>query len=245
MIDRLSVRERPTGFPILHQRWSRLAFLHFRDDADVLRPFVPGGLSLDRFDEETWVSVVVFTATRMRPSLFPPIPGLSTAHQINLRTYVYRDGIPGLWFFSLDATNALAVWAARVAYRLPYYRARIEVDETDNRVSFRSQRTDRKARPALLRAKWEWGEPMPPAQPGTLEFFLVERYVLYSGTEARLLRARIHHRPWPLRRATITHLDSDILTAQGLRTQDRAPLVQGQAQPFDVSIWPPSRVRHS
>ena len=121
MIDRLSPRHRPSGWPVWHQRWSRLGFLHWPVAPNAVRSHVPGSLDLDLFEGAAWVTVVAFTVSRMRPTLLPPVPRLSNAHQINVRTYVHRDGVPGLWFLSLDANNPLAVWAARIAYQLPFF----------------------------------------------------------------------------------------------------------------------------
>jgi uncharacterized protein YqjF (DUF2071 family) len=238
-IDRLAVRNRPAGWPILHQRWSRLLFLHWRFAPQDVRPLVPGALELDLDDGAAWVGLAVFNVSRMRPTLLPPLPALSDGEEINLRTYVHRDGVPGLWFFSLDITNALAVWGARLAYRLPYYQARMTANAEADSVSFHAERTHPGAAPATFDATWHLGEPLPEAQPGTLEFFLVERYALWSGPAARLY-ARIHHRPWPLRRATLSHLRSTVLEAAGLPPPGDAPLLHAQAFPFDVDVWPPA-----
>ena len=239
MIDRLALRNRPSGIPILHQRWSRLLFLHWRLAPQDVRPLVPAALQLDLDEGAAWVGLTVFNVSRMRPTLLPPIPLLSDGEEINLRTYVHRDGVPGLWFFSLDITNALAVWGARLAYRLPYYRARMEAHAQDDRVSFRSERTHPGAPTATFDAAWQLGEPLPEAQPGTLEFFLVERYALWSGAAAQL-HARIRHRPWPLRRATASHVRSTLLEAAGLPAPKEAPLLHAQAFPFDVDVWRPT-----
>jgi uncharacterized protein len=241
LIDRLSVRRRPAGWPIFHQRWKRLVFLHWKLPPEAVRPLVPAGLELDLYEENAWVGLAAFTVSRMRPSLLPPIPLLSDAHQINLRTYVHCNAVPGLWFFSLDATNALAVLAARAAYRLPYYRASMQVIEEGGHVSFRSERTHARASRVTFAAAWRLGDSLPEPQPGTLDFFLLERYVLYAGSNDRLLRARIHHRHWPLRRVTLTQLASTMLEAHGLPTPACAPLAHAQAFPFDVDIWPPAR----
>src|SRR5215203_526520 len=166
MIDRLSPRSRPSGYPVLHQRWSRLAFLHWRLAPDLVRELVPEALDLDLFEGAAWVSVVAFTVSRMRPSLLPPIPALSDALQINVRTYVHRDGVPGLWFLSLDANNALAVWAARVAYRLAFFQARMHLGEDGAVVSFHCERTHPNAPKAAFDAAWERGETLPVPQPG-------------------------------------------------------------------------------
>ena len=173
MIDRLSVRERPRGCPVLHQRWSRLVFLHWRFPPEAVRPLVPSNLALDLFDGAAWVGMTPFTVSRMRPTLLPSLPVLSDGYEINLRTYVQRDGIPGLWFLSLDATNSLAVWGARVAYRLPYYRASMRVMHRGESVSFQAERTHGGAPRAMLDAAWETGDRVPDPRPDTLEFFLI------------------------------------------------------------------------
>jgi uncharacterized protein YqjF (DUF2071 family) len=217
-------------------------FLHWPLAPDVVRPFVPAALELDLFEGAAWVSLVAFTVSRMRPTLLPPIPGLSGAQQINVRTYVHREGVPGLWFFSLDANNRLAVWAARLSYRLAFFSARMQVADDGGVVAFRSERTDETAAKATFDAAWRPGDALPVPRNGTLNFFLLERYVLFSGTNDHLLRARIHHRPWLLRRVTLLHLASTMLEAQGLPRQIDAPLAHAQATPFDVAIWPPTRV---
>jgi len=239
LIDRLAPRLRPSGWPVLHQRWHGLVFLHWPMPAEALRALLPAGIEIDLFEGEAWVGVTPFSVSRMRPSLLPPLPLLSEAHEINVRVYVVRDGVPGIWFPSLEITNPLAKWGARIAYRLPYFRAAMRVGQRGEAFSFQSERTD--APPAAFDLEWRLGAPCAPAQPGTLEFFLIERYVLYSGAGGRLLRARIHHRPWPLREATVLRLASTLLDADGLPAPATPPLAHAQAEPFDVEVWPPTR----
>jgi len=216
--------------------------MHWAFAPGEVRGLVPPELELDLFAGRAWVSLAAFRVSSMRPTLVPPLPWLSRAEQINVRTYVHREGVPGLWFFSLDATNPVAVWAARLAYALPYHQARIRVVSDAKCVSFHAERTDVRAAPARLSASWECGESRPPVRPGTLESFLLERYVMYSGSGESMRRARIKHRPWPLRRASMRHLASTMLEAAGLPKRDDAPLVHAQGLPFDVGIWPPERL---
>jgi uncharacterized protein YqjF (DUF2071 family) len=237
VIDRLAPRRRPSGFPVLHQRWHGLVFLHWAFAPEAVRALVPAGLELDLFDGRAWVGVTPFSVSRMRPSLLPPLPGVSSADEINVRIYVHRDGVPGIWFPSLEITNRLAVVAARIAYRLPYFHARMTVDRHGDTVSFHSERSG-SAR-AVLDAQWQLGPPRPPAEPGSLEFFLIERYVLYSGDRARLWRARIHHRPWPLRDVAVLRLASTLLEADGMPSPTTPVLAHAQGEPFDVEVWPP------
>ena len=224
---------------MLHQRWHGLVFLHWAFDAEILRALVPRGLELDCFDGRAWVGVTPFTVTGMRPSFLPPLPGASRADEINVRVYVHRDGVPGIWFPSLEITNRLALVGARIAYRLPYFHARMRVDRDGDTVSFRSERSGSPG--ATLDARWRLGPVRPPTEPGSLEFFLIERYVLYSGGRTTLLRARIHHRPWPLREVTVLRVASTLLEACGLPSPTTPLLAHAQGDPFDVEVWPPQR----
>jgi uncharacterized protein len=240
VIDRLAPRRRPSGVPILHQRWHGLVFLHWAFAPEALQALVPAGLELDLFDARAWVGITPFSVSHLRPSFLPPLPAVSTADEINVRMYVHRDGVPGIWFPSLEITNRLALVAARIAYRLPYCHARMHVDRRGDEVSFRSERSG--SAPAVLDAQWRLGPPRAPAEPGSLEFFLIERYVLYSRARTTLLRARIHHRPWPLREVSVLRLASTLLEADGLPSPTTPVLAHAQAEPFQVEIWPPTRL---
>jgi uncharacterized protein YqjF (DUF2071 family) len=242
MIDRLAPRRRPSGCPFLRQRWSRLVFLHWRVAPDVVRAFVPATLDLDLFEGAAWVSVVPLSVTGMRPAILPPIPRLGDTQQVNVRTYVHRDGVPGLWFFSIDADNPLAVWGARIAYRLAFFHAHMNVGDHDGGTAFSSERTDASAVKATFEAQWRLADELPVPEPGTLDFFLLERYVLYSGSDQHMWRSRIHHRPWPLRSLDLRHLASTMVEAHGLPRPTEAPLTHAQALPFEVAIWAPRRV---
>jgi uncharacterized protein YqjF (DUF2071 family) len=240
---RLDARRRPSGRPVLHQRWQGLLFLHWAFDPAQLGCVLPAGLHLDTFEGRAWVGVTPFNVSRMRPTLLPALPWLSEASEINLRVYVHRDGIPGIWFPSLEITNRLAMWGARLAYQLPYFHARMDVAQNGDAFSFRSERSGANGQRAMLDVQWHRAEPLPAATPGTLEFFLIERYVLYCGEPAGSMRARIHHRPWPLRNAKVLHLTSTLLeAAAGIPRPATPVLAHAQAEPLDVEVWPPTHV---
>jgi uncharacterized protein YqjF (DUF2071 family) len=173
------------------QTWQNLLFAHWPVSHDVLRPHVPELLELEQFDGSAWVGLTPFRVTGLRLRGAPPLPFVSSFYELNCRTYVRSGDRPGIWFFSLDASNPVAVAAARRTYRLPYRHAQFEVKggafgvEAGGKGSFRAR-----YHPA--------GEPAPAAR-GTLEYFLVERYCLYAGEGE--LRADIHHAPWPLQPA--------------------------------------------
>src|SRR5690625_5877801 len=49
------------------QHWKTPAFFHWRVPYDTLRALVPSPFELDTFNNETWVSVVPFQATKTYP----------------------------------------------------------------------------------------------------------------------------------------------------------------------------------
>jgi uncharacterized protein len=222
----------------MHQTWGKLLFLHWAFEPATVRPLVPAGLELDTHDGMAWVGVTPFTMWGVRPEGLPAVPVVSETHELNVRTYVHRDGVPGVWFFSLDAANPLAVVGARVAFHLPYFQASMELREEGNRIEFSSRRRHPGAPDATLEVSWTRRAPLGEAEPDTLEFFLVERYCLYAESDGRLLRSRIHHRPWPLMTASVERLSSTMLEAAGLPTPTEDPLLHAQQEAFEVEVWP-------
>jgi len=242
MIDRLSIRTRPSGWPVMYQRWGKLLFVHWPVAAELLQPLLASGLRLDTFAGRAWVSVTPFTMWGMRPLFFPPLPMLSQSHELNVRTYVHVEGVPGIWFFSLDASNALAVFGARLALGLPYFRARMRLQEHQAAIHFISTRRHPGAPAAHFEGTWSRGEPLPSPPPDTLDFFLVERYCLYTTRRGQLYRVRIFHRPWPLCRVAQLSFTSTMLESQGLPAPSEEPLLHAQGASLRVGIWPPERL---
>lgn len=226
----------------MRQWWGKLLFMHWPVEPKFLRPLLPPQLSIDTFEGRAWVGVVPFTMWGVRASVLPPIPGTSAFHELNVRTYVHYDGVPGVWFHSMDASNPLAVWGARKFYFLPYYNARMNLQQNGQTILYESERVHRDAEPAAFGATWEIGEPLEPAAPDSLTFFLTERYCLYTAHREELFRCRIHHQPWPLRRAALTRHDSTLLEALGLPAPHGAPLLH-YAEAIKTDIWPLVRVR--
>ncbi len=226
---------------LMHQAWDKLLFLHWSIEAPLLRAIVPERLEIDLFDGRAWVGVAPFTMWGIRPLFLPAIPGLSDSHELNVRTYVTLDGVPGVWFFSLDAANPLMVWGARVGFYLPYYHARMHLRERDGAITFSSRREREQDAPANFDATWVLGEHLPQSRPGSLDHFLTERYCLFAADGERILRADIEHKPWPLCRATVKHLSSTMLESHGLRTPADAPLLHALREPLHVKIQAPRR----
>lgn len=237
-MDRLAVRARPEGMPIMHQNWGKLLFLHWPVPVSVLRPLIPKRLEIDTHDGGAWVSITPFTMWGIRPAMLPAIPGLSDSHELNVRTYVHAGGMPGVWFFSLDASNAIAVLAARLGFHLPYFRAEMHMEEAAESISFTSRRTDTVGPRAEFSASWTRGKALTMPTPESLEFFLVERYCLYAARAEKLYRARIFHEPWSLRGAVVDRLSSTMSDPHGIKLSESPALVHAQGKPLAVEVWP-------
>src|SRR5919202_1235981 len=218
-VDRLSIRRRPTGLPLMRQWWGKLLFMHWPVAAASLRPLVAPHLSIDTYEGQAWVGVVPFTMWGVRAYFGPPVPGLSSFHELNVRTYVHHDGVPGVWFLSMDINNSVARWGGRQFYFLPYYDAEMSLSQQGQKIVYSSRRTE----------------------PDSLDFFLTERYCLYSSYKEQLYRCRVFHQPWPLRRAEVSAHHSTLLEALGLPAPTGDPLLH-YAEALKVDIWPLRRV---
>lgn len=234
-VDRLAVRHRPQGQPVMHQEWGKLLFMHWRINENLLRPHIPAALEIDKYGDSAWIGIVPFTMWDIRavPPYMPRIPGLDAMDELNVRTYVHHNGVPGVWFFSLDANSTAAVRAARSIYHLPYYSADI-AQEGKRKIKYRLKRKDNP--PAQFKASWSVGDKLPKAQPGSREFFLTERYLLYSEFEGELFRARIYHEPWELYKAKLVDFGSTMLDSMQI-PQPKTQAILHYAEQISVDIW--------
>jgi uncharacterized protein YqjF (DUF2071 family) len=232
----LAARQPPRGWPAGYQEWRRLLFVHWPMPPEALRPLVPRQLSLDLFDGLAYVSLVPFVVQAARPVGAPRTLGLRFL-ETNLRTYVHLDGRdPGVYFFSLDAASAVAVLGARLSLGLPYFLARGRLQGSE----YRLRRLGRSG--GACQAGYEVGPPRGQAEPGSLDFFLIERYVLHSLRRGpSLWSVRVHHQPYPLRQVQVTHLAQTLAAADGLPPLEGPPLAH-YSPGVDVSIFRP-RVR--
>jgi len=212
--------ERPEGKAQGTQRWQGLLFSHWEVSAQVLKPLVHPRLTVDTFEGRAFVGVVAFEMRSVRPFGFA-VPTATDFYEINVRTYVHLDGRePGVVFLSLDADSTLATIAARTVWRVPYHRSRItHASET----AWTCDRSWPGPPMKGFRAQFDIGEALPAQQPGSLEYFLAERYQFYTGGEGEpLRRARVHHSPYPLRAVPRCEISNALLgvcpAARALRT---------------------------
>jgi uncharacterized protein YqjF (DUF2071 family) len=223
------------------QRRHDLAVLHWRMPPAAQRPRVPPDVELDTFDGSAWLAVTPFRMSGVRVRWLPPVPTASAFPELNVRTYVRRAGMPGVFFFSLDAASTLAVLGARASFGLPYHRARMRLAREGEGDADGVRFTSRRARgSAELVARYAPRGPARQQDKGSLEHFLTERYCLFAWNGHELLRGDIHHRPWPLQPATAEFERQTMAAAASFTLPDEPPLLH-YAGRLDVLIWAPVR----
>lgn len=212
--------------PSVRMRWDNLLFLHWPADPSVMRKLVPEQLELDLFNDRAWIGLVPFRMEATRFRGYPPLPGLSSFYECNVRTYVRaRDSRgrehPGVWFFSLDAERLLPVLGGNWLWSLNYIHSEFTVErDSSGATDYRLARRARRSQTSSIR--WTPGKALPRSEPGTLEHFLTERYWLFTMRYGRLLGGRIEHEPWPLRSATVLRLDDTLVRAAGVEVRGEA-----------------------
>jgi hypothetical protein len=251
VLDRLGPAGRPREKAIGHHRWSNLLFVHWRLPAEAVKPLLPLGLSLDTWEGDAWIGLVPFGMSRVRPWWSPPLPGVSSFCETNVRTYVHcRGRNPGVWFFSLDAAQSLAVRIARRRWHLPYYRSEMNLRRDGARVTYSSRRlwpgTPGAGCAIAATIGDAWSNPSETPIPqaighapaGTLEHWLIERYILYAERAGgRLLAGRVHHAPYRLRTVRLERLECTLLAAAGLAPAGE-PCHAIFSDGLDVDVFP-------
>ena len=226
----------PAGHWIQGQRWEDLLFCNWPVPVEMVRPLVPPELDIDTAEGSAWISVVPMWMEDAHFYRLPPLPFISTFPEVNLRTYVKADGIPGVWFLSLDTESRVNVAIARYGFQLPYYYARVSMQRGGNVFRFRSIRPGDEAELDVeYRAEGELFEP----KEGSLEHFLTERYSMYcTMRQGKLFRGDIQHTPWELRPATMELRRYDLVDAMGVRVGGEDPMIF-YSPATDVVLWKP------
>lgn len=237
MEQREAVRARPAGFPVMRQRWAGLGFFHWPVDPAVISARLPAGLHVDTFDGAAWLGVVPFFMHRVRPTLLPPVPWLSWFLELNVRTYVFdENGRPGVWFFSLDCNQPLAVEIARRFFHLPYEHAAMKSQMRDCGIHYECRR---KSGDGVAAFDYRVPQDPRPAVAGSLEWFLVERYLLFSVDRAGGLHVgQVHHAPYRIEAMDAAACSTLPLVWDGFAVPGDPPVSRLAAAAVDVEVFP-------
>lgn len=223
---------------LMAQVWHDLLFAHWPVAVSALRKFVPAAFEIDVFEDEAWLGVVPFYMTNVTPRGVPALPWISAFPELNVRTYVRVGARPGVYFFSLDAANPVAVGVARTLVHLPYYSATMSVTERDGFIEYRSRRKPSHATVAEFTSRYRPAGPVHQPATGTLEHFLTERYCLYTvDRSSRAYRLDIHHPPWQLQHAEAEITANTMAEAAGIHLPARPRLLHFSRRQ-DMVAWP-------
>lgn len=209
--QRIDMRHRPKIHPFIQQQWNDLIFLHWKFDPQEIQKKLPEGLFVDTYEGYGYVSLVAFFMDDVKLSRLSFLPGICDYIEVNVRTYVHdRDGNPGVWFFSLDLNSYFASKLARAMYSLPYIDTPLKGIKEGRRISIQGARTD-----SNVNMEFSY-EPQtenyaPIADYGSLDFFLLERYALFTKRRGKLLIGRVYHEPYKVSQAHIIRYESNLL----------------------------------
>jgi len=232
-IDRIAPTRRPDRKPDGWQKWRSLLFMHWSIPVEALRPIVPPELELDLYQGQAYIGIVPFEMLDVRSWWMPQRIALNFL-ETNLRTYVVHKGRPGVYFVSLEAASPLAVWAAKRIWSLPYFHAAISMREEEGIVHYQSKRTQPTGDHSV---RYRVGDALPVSQPGTLEHFFLERYLLFLTQGRNTLVGQVYHTPYPAHTAEVLEVEDSLATAAGLPQLQGLPELAHYSPGVDVEIF--------
>lgn len=190
----------PKGNWVYYQEWNRAVFLHYKVSYESLRELVPNDLLLDNYNGYYYVSLVAFTMEKIRPKQLPSIEFISDFDEINIRTYVEKDGKKGVYFLNIEAGKMLSVLVAKSLSGLPYEFSKIK--RTENQYF-----SHNKKKSFHFEALFEVGNSISPKT--ELDLWLTERYCLFLDINNTLYRYDIHHEEWNIKSLKINRLNTN------------------------------------
>ena len=198
----IAARHRPSRRPVMYQSWDDLIFLHWVCDPQEVQSRLPKGLFVDTFESQAHISIVGVKMNNVRPFNLPALPWLSFFNELNVRVYVVdQQGTPGVYFFSLDCDCWPAVTIARKFFSLNYVSAKMNFKTDNNKYELTAKR---KESTQIALYKWQTGNHVQKAIPGTLAFHLTERYNFFTEKNGQFLRGQVYHEPYELIETTCT-----------------------------------------
>lgn len=237
--SRLLAREYPKGAEaIMTQQWENMLFLHWEYDVHEIQKTLPKGLYVDLYKGKAFLGVTPFFMKKVKLKKIPFFPGLSNFLQINVRTYVYDEaGVPGIWFYSLDANNRMVVETAKNLFNMPYFYSEMESSINPNgEIKYRCQRGNAGQ---IAEFCYRSADEKVQIEDQSLEFFLIERYILYvNGEEGKLSKGRIYNKPYEIHKAVLSKWNDSLLVQDGFIPLKRDPEHVLFSSGVDVEIFP-------
>lgn len=226
--QRLEIRNRPDKNPFIHQDWQNILFMHFKIDPEIIQKTLPKGLFVDTYDRKAYLSLVAFFMNDVRLCRLTMFPGLCNFIEVNVRTYVHDDnGNTGVWFYSLDLNSLFGAKVARAGYSLPYIYTHLQGQHLADGYEIKGRRRGENVH---MHFSYE------PAttdyavvNPNSLDFFLIERYLLFTKRRGNVYIGQVHHEPYQVSPAKVLAYRSNLLESHGFEN----------AEPIDLYHYTP------
>jgi uncharacterized protein YqjF (DUF2071 family) len=214
--------------------------MHWPVPVEAMRSVIPTSLELDLYNGEAYVGIVPFMMEGVRPRWWPESLSFRFL-ETNVRAYVLCGEKPGVYFLSLEAASQLAVWCARSVWGLPYHHAQMRLERDGDDIRYRTKRTRTNV---SHNVHYRLGNSLGPSQPGSLEFFFLERYLLFVERNHQLFAGQVYHSPYPAQRAEVLSVDDELVPAAGLPQLAGPPTFAHYASGVDVEIFELTPVSH-
>ena len=213
------------GVPV---EWTDESVTEFVKCSKNLRHFINSYVQIVHVDK----GLVPFEMKNIRPAWCPKALGFNFL-ETNIRTYVLHKNEPGVFFFSLDASSLIAVKIARWIWHLPYFHSGMTFSNEKSTLEYSLKRDNN----IQSNIKIKVGQPIPPSQPDSLEYFLLERYLLFTQLRGRILRGQVHHVPYPARSASLIDFEDQLLEVNGFTGLNTSPDLIHFSTGVDVEIY--------
>ncbi|MDB9741306.1 DUF2071 domain-containing protein [Akkermansiaceae bacterium] len=240
--QRLDARKRPESPIVMRQDWDKLLFLHWEVSAETIQQRLPPQLTVDTFEGKAYLGIVPFSMEKVRPRFCPPVHGISWFLELNLRTYVFdENGVPGVWFFSLDCNQWLAVKLARTLFHLPYQHAKMSITEKNKQYHYQSNLEKDTIQQEYIYPS-QFAKETQLAHPNSLEFFLLERYRLFSQKRSgKIYAGMVHHQPYRYSKCDCEVYSTRPFALNGFEEPSLPPASLLIAEKVEVDIYPLKR----
>jgi uncharacterized protein len=192
------------GEPLFYANWSSVVFIHYETDPQELQSCVP--YDLDCYHGRAFVSLVAFTMHGMRPRFGGRIGELllrpiATHDFLNVRTYVWYKGEPGIYFMREWLSSRMAAWLGPRSFGLPYRFGRIEYQPSRGYGLAGEHEPGQRGKVEASVGSFHFcatfrRNGFDVCAPGSLDEFLLERYTAFTQFRRRRRFFRIWHEPW-------------------------------------------------
>ena len=227
--------------PLMKQEWHDLLFLHWQIPVSLIRQKIPKQLEIDTYNDAAWIGIIPFQMKRLRPSFACSLPPISNFTEVNLRTYVKdKYNRKGVWFFSLDTQNLFGNWIARSFFHLNYRYAKTKfIKDTQDECICKSNIPNTELNEQIYQWRYTNDSLMPSKNPESLEFFLTERYRLFSYNNKKdiLLTGTLSHEPYKLIRPKLIRYSADLFASNGINSKNTYPESILACRQTNVSVY--------